>query len=104
VPGTHSRFIDLRSQAQEGEEGEEVQKENFGGFIGRLYGRNSVRGGRGEAQEEKEILQEGEPTVDLGGDGGPILGGGPAETQDKNNGGVATSGPKKTLKQFREKK
>lgn len=96
-------YLDLRELAAHGKESEEVTQEkvSFGGFMGRLYGRNSDRG---DAQEEKEILQEGEPTLDLGGEGGPILGGGPAENLDKNTGGISTSGPKKTFKQLREKK
>jgi predicted kinase len=98
VPGRGYRFRDLSQESQDAPQ----EKDSFKGFMGRIHGRNSVVSGG--AQEEKEVLQEGEPTQDLGGDGGPILGGGPAENQDKNNGGVATSGPKKTLKQFREKK
>lgn len=53
------------------------------------------------AQEEKEVLQEGEPTLDLGGDGGVVLGTGTKEEIDKTNYGIATNGPKKTLKKFR---
>jgi predicted kinase len=110
VPG-EGRFLDLRELAASGKESQETTQEekvSFGGFMGRLHGRGSVRDrdGRGEAQEEKEIIQEGEPTQDLGGDGGAYLGAGPdsGENIDKNNGGVSTSGPKKTLKQLREKK
>lgn len=100
VPGTGDSQ-EYRSLAEQAE-GEETTQEK--GSFERFRLGLRVRDSGSEGSQEKEVLQEGEPTLDLGGDGGPILGGGPAETLDKNNGGVATSGPKKTLKQLREKK
>jgi len=74
------------------EESQIQEKVSFGAFRNRLVIPRA---------QEKETLKEGEPTQDLGGDGGPILGTGSAEVIDPTNGGVATSGPKKTLKQLK---
>jgi len=54
--------------------------------------------------QEKEILQEGEPTVDTMETGGPALGGRPSETNDMGCGGQSTPLPKKTLKDLLKKK
>jgi len=77
------------------EEKESQEKVSFGAFRQRLVV-------PGIQAQEKETLNEGEPVVDdMAGSGGPILGGPPAESPDTTNGGKATSGPKKTLKQLR---
>jgi len=47
------------------------------------------------------ILMETEPTADLGGDGGPILGTGTAETLDKTT-GASSTGPKKSFGAFKK--
>jgi predicted kinase len=91
-PGSQGRGKAYGSLQEEKNQEPNTQRNTFGQFMARYI------------NTQKETLQEGEPTKDLGGDGGPILGGSPAETLDTNNGGVATSGPKKTLKQLREKK
>jgi predicted kinase len=79
------------------EETQEIQhqeKVDFRAFRERL----------GIHRTQKETLQEGEPITEPNTEAGPILGGGPAETNDMNNGGKATSGPKKTFSSLRKKK
>jgi hypothetical protein len=59
-----------------------------------------VSSGQG-AEERTKTLSEGEATLEPGTESGAILGTGTNEVIDKTNGGLATSGPKKTLRKFR---
>jgi adenylate kinase family enzyme len=83
---------DTKAQGNQEEKPQETTS-SFRGLMERLGSRRT--------EVKKEILKEGEPTQDVGGDGGPILGTGTAETVDSTNGGIATNGPKKTLKKFK---
>lgn len=96
VPGV-SAGSSLFSPLQEEKESHDTPQEKveFGRFRDRLV----VPG-----TQEKEVLQEGEPTVDTMETGGPALGGSPSETNDMGRGGQATPVPKKTLKDMLKKK
>lgn len=94
--GASDRLCNLRDCGTQALKEEEAQKEkaSFERFKLGLRVRDS-------SSQTKETLQEGEPTVDLGLDGGPLLGTRPAEQIDSSNGGVSTSGPKKTFKKLK---
>jgi hypothetical protein len=55
-------------------------------------------------REFRKTLNEGEPVTEPNTEPGPILGGGPAETNSMSSGGLATSVPKKTFSSLRKKK
>lgn len=96
VPGV-SACSTLFSDLQEEEEVNVTPQEKvqFGAFRDRLVV---------PATEEKEVLQEGEPTLDTMETGGPPLGGGPAEQHSMGSGGNETPVPKKTIKDMLKKK
>ena len=99
VPGVSAGSTCFSDLQEEGEVS--PQKEvAFGDFRNRLV----VQGRLDSKEEEKEVLQEGEPVLEPGTEAGPILGGSPSETHDMSRGGQATSVPRKTLKDMLRKK
>jgi len=96
VPGVSagsSLYHNLEEESGHIEEAPQ-EKVEFGRFRDRLV----VSG-----TQEKEVLQEGEPTLDTMETGGPALGGSPAEQHSTGSGGNATPVPKKTIKDFLRK-
>jgi len=87
----HSGFVDLADCQEEVQE--ETSQEGSQGP------KDFHRFRQGLVVSSSKEIQESSPVVDTMETGGPILGGGPSETNDMSKGGLSTSVPKKTLKQ-----
>jgi hypothetical protein len=93
--GTNDEYPDLRDCHEEIQEAPQ-EKVSFGAFRRRL-----VLSGHQGSGEGTQTLAEGEAISEPGTEMGSILGTGTNEVIDKTNGGLATSGPKKTLRKFK---